>query len=62
MFALLTAMMAVSCSDDESWVAPFRTDFADLATGSDGAIISMQFDNGTKYESAYLKSKISNFN
>lgn len=55
------AVMTASCSDDDSWAPPLITDFAELATGGDGAIVSMTLDNGTKYgdTSAELKVQIS---
>lgn len=60
LFALITALFAVSCTDDESWVPPYRTDFAGLATDADGAIVTMTLDNGTKYEGSNLKFQIPN--
>lgn len=60
LFALIAALFVASCSDDESWVPPYRTDFADLATNADGAIVSMTLDNGTKYEGSSFKFQISN--
>ncbi|MBO4730307.1 MAG: hypothetical protein J5593_02420 [Bacteroidaceae bacterium] len=60
MSALIAALFTTSCSDDESWVPPYLTDFADLATDTDGAIVSMTLDNGTKYDGSTFKCSIGN--
>ena len=49
---MIAALFTASCSDDESWVPPFITDFAELSTDGNGAIAGMTFDNGVKYENA----------